>query len=87
MQMYEDLAGEDKQKAKKKAEALDACMNNLSLQISCLALYKTDTEDKTLKFWEKIAEYNLGIVIKLETRRTIRKAKSIIKSILLVPPK
>ncbi|PIA25947.1 hypothetical protein AQUCO_10200011v1 [Aquilegia coerulea] len=57
--LYGDITVEEKQRAKEKAEAFDAGVSSLSFQISRLALYKTDPEDKTLKSWEKIADYDL----------------------------
>lgn len=53
--LYEDLTEEEKKKAQERANALDN-VSGLTFQISRLALYKTDTEDKTLKSWEKIAD-------------------------------
>ncbi|MCD7451667.1 hypothetical protein HAX54_012988 [Datura stramonium] len=58
--LYSDLTDEEKQKAQEKAYILDESIDNLSFQISRLALYKTDTEDKSLKSWEKIEEYHLS---------------------------
>jgi len=58
--LYADLTDEEKKKAQEKAYILDESIGNLSFQISRLALYKTDTEDKSLKSWEKIEEYNLS---------------------------
>ncbi|KAF9589163.1 hypothetical protein IFM89_019479 [Coptis chinensis] len=57
--LYADLTEEDKQMAKEKAEAIDAGISGLIFQISRLALYETDTEDKTLKSWKKIADCEL----------------------------
>ncbi|XP_015958104.1 cyclic phosphodiesterase [Arachis duranensis] len=57
--IYGDLTEEEKQKAIEKANVLDESLNGLSFQINRLALYKTDTEDKTCKSWEKIAECTL----------------------------
>lgn len=54
--LYADLTDEDKKKAQEKASILDESIAGLSFPITRLALYKTDTEDKTLKSWEKIAE-------------------------------
>lgn len=54
--LYGDLSEEDKKKAQEKAKVLDEGLSNLSFTISRLALYKTETEDKTLKSWEKISE-------------------------------
>ncbi|XP_058188591.1 cyclic phosphodiesterase-like [Rhododendron vialii] len=57
--LYGDLSNEEKKKAQEKTNILDESINNLSFQISSLALYETDTEDMTLKSWKKIAEFNL----------------------------
>lgn len=57
--LYGDLTDEEKKRAQEKAYALDDSIGSLNFQISRLALYKTDTEDKTCKSWEKVAEYNL----------------------------
>ncbi|XVF25575.1 hypothetical protein REPUB_Repub13aG0223700 [Reevesia pubescens] len=58
--LYADLTEDEKKKAQEKANMLDEGISSLSFQISRLALYKTDTEDKTLKSWEKVAECNLS---------------------------
>ncbi|XP_004293642.1 PREDICTED: cyclic phosphodiesterase-like [Fragaria vesca subsp. vesca] len=57
--LYADLSDEDKKKAQEKANILDESITSLSFAVTRLALYKTDTEDKTLKSWEKIAECTL----------------------------
>lgn len=57
--LYEDLSDEEKKKAQEKANVLDESIGNLSFEVTRLALYETDTEDKTLKSWKKIAECNL----------------------------
>ncbi|KAI7746062.1 hypothetical protein M8C21_003738 [Ambrosia artemisiifolia] len=57
--LYADLTEEEKQRAQEKANALDESIKSLNFPITRLALYKTDTEDKTLKSWEKVAEVNL----------------------------
>ncbi|KAF2314625.1 hypothetical protein GH714_028020 [Hevea brasiliensis] len=59
--LYGDLTDDDKKKAQEKANILDESINSLSFQISRLALWKTDTEDKSLKSWEKIAECTLSL--------------------------
>ncbi|KVH89432.1 2',3'-cyclic-nucleotide 3'-phosphodiesterase [Cynara cardunculus var. scolymus] len=41
------------------ANALDGSVKSLSFPITRLALYKTDTEDKTLKSWQKVTEITL----------------------------
>ncbi|XP_043808431.1 cyclic phosphodiesterase isoform X2 [Manihot esculenta] len=58
--LYGDLKDDDKKKAEEKANILDESINGLSFQVSCLALWKTDTEDISLKSWEKIAECTLS---------------------------
>ncbi|RZC60576.1 hypothetical protein C5167_022329 [Papaver somniferum] len=58
--LYADLTEGEKLRATEKAVALDENFGTLSFTISQLALYKTDTADKTLKSWEKVAEYNLA---------------------------
>ncbi|KAJ4823901.1 hypothetical protein Tsubulata_026747 [Turnera subulata] len=58
--LYADLTDDQKQKALEKANALDESINGLSFPISRLALWKTDTEDKTLTSWEKVAECSLS---------------------------
>ncbi|PON54648.1 2',3'-cyclic-nucleotide 3'-phosphodiesterase [Parasponia andersonii] len=57
--LYGDLTEDEKKKAQEKANILDDSISSLSFTVTRLALYKTDTEDKTLKSWEKIAECNL----------------------------
>ncbi|KAF5810807.1 putative cyclic phosphodiesterase, 2',3'-cyclic-nucleotide 3'-phosphodiesterase [Helianthus annuus] len=57
--LYADLTEEEKKRAQEKANALDESIESLSFPITRLALYKTDTEDKTLKSWEKVAEVTL----------------------------
>ncbi|KAL6546457.1 hypothetical protein OROMI_022178 [Orobanche minor] len=57
--LYGDLTDEDKKKAQEKAYVLDDSIDSLNFQISRLALYKTDTEDKSCKSWEKVSEYTL----------------------------
>nr|DAD23481.1 TPA_asm: hypothetical protein HUJ06_024944 [Nelumbo nucifera] len=58
--LYGDLTDDEKKSAQEKATLLDEDVNTLSFQISRLALYKTDTEDKTLESWEKVAECSLS---------------------------
>lgn len=58
--LYADLTEEEKKKAEERANNLDDGISSLSFPVSRLALYKTDTEDKTLRSWEKIAECNLN---------------------------
>ncbi|KAK3000059.1 hypothetical protein RJ639_024474 [Escallonia herrerae] len=57
--LYADLMDEEKKIAQERANALDENVGSLSFQITRLALYRTDTEDKTLNSWEKIAECDL----------------------------
>ncbi|KAI3800790.1 hypothetical protein L1987_28886 [Smallanthus sonchifolius] len=57
--LYADLTEEEKKRAQAKANALDESIESLNFPITRLALYKTDTEDKTLKSWEKVTEISL----------------------------
>ncbi|KAL0398410.1 UNVERIFIED_CONTAM: Cyclic phosphodiesterase [Sesamum radiatum] len=57
--LYGDLTDEEKKTAREKAYVLDESIGSLNFQISRLALYKTDTEDKSCKSWEKVAESQL----------------------------
>ncbi|KAH9627289.1 hypothetical protein KSS87_013534 [Heliosperma pusillum] len=57
--LYADLTEDEKKKAQERANAVDDSLGNLSFSIKRFALYQTDTEDKSLKSWEKIAEYEL----------------------------
>ncbi|KAH6790271.1 RNA ligase/cyclic nucleotide phosphodiesterase family protein [Perilla frutescens var. frutescens] len=57
--LYGDLTDEEKKSAQEKAYSLDESIDTLNFQISRLALCKTDTEDKTCKSWEKVAECQL----------------------------
>ncbi|XP_077227972.1 cyclic phosphodiesterase-like [Tasmannia lanceolata] len=57
--LYGDLTDDEKEKAEERAKFLDQDLCNLSFEVSSLTLYKTDTEDKTLKSWEKVADCNL----------------------------
>ena len=57
--LYADLSDEEKQKAQERANVIDNALAGLTFEITRIALYKTDTEDKTLKSWEKIAECTL----------------------------
>ncbi|CAK9152657.1 unnamed protein product [Ilex paraguariensis] len=57
--LYGDLTDEEKKNAQEKANILDEGIGSVRFNIPRLALYKTDTEDKTLKSWEMIAECNL----------------------------
>uniref|UniRef100_A0A1J3DHK4 Cyclic phosphodiesterase n=1 Tax=Noccaea caerulescens TaxID=107243 RepID=A0A1J3DHK4_NOCCA len=58
--LYAELTEEEKKKAQEKANALDNTLDGLSFRINRLALCKTDTEDKTLESWEKVAVCNLS---------------------------
>ncbi|KAJ3671009.1 hypothetical protein LUZ60_008435 [Juncus effusus] len=60
--LYGDLSDEEKEKAVKRVEELEKEICGLTLEISELALCKTDTEDKSLKSWEKVE------VCKLESK-------------------
>ncbi|KAG1346559.1 Cyclic phosphodiesterase [Cocos nucifera] len=57
---YGDLTDEEKEKARQRVEELDKEICGLSFQVSSLALHKTDTEDKSLKSWEKVEVCYLG---------------------------
>ncbi|XP_038882567.1 cyclic phosphodiesterase-like [Benincasa hispida] len=57
--LYANISDEKKKQAKVIADKLDEAVNGLKFPITRLALYKTDTEDETLKSWEKIAEHEL----------------------------
>ncbi|GJN14939.1 hypothetical protein PR202_gb01817 [Eleusine coracana subsp. coracana] len=52
--LYGDLTDEEKEEARKKVEELDKNICGLQFEISELALYRTDTEDKTLESWELV---------------------------------
>lgn len=58
--LYGDLTDDEKKEALEKANILDESISGLSFPITRLALWKTDTEDLTLKSWEKIAECSLS---------------------------
>ncbi|KAL0305571.1 UNVERIFIED_CONTAM: Cyclic phosphodiesterase [Sesamum radiatum] len=51
--LYGDLTDEEKKTAQEKAYVLDENIGSLNFQISRLALYKTDTEDKSCKSWRR----------------------------------
>ncbi|XP_073058580.1 cyclic phosphodiesterase-like isoform X2 [Primulina eburnea] len=57
--LYGNKTGEEKKTACEKAYVLDENIGSLSFKITHLALYKTDTEDKSCKSWEKVAECEL----------------------------
>ncbi|CAL9173467.1 unnamed protein product, partial [Musa hybrid cultivar] len=52
--LYGDLTEEEKERARQRVEALDKEILSLSFEVSALALYKTDTEDKSLESWEQV---------------------------------
>nr|ACG45023.1 cyclic phosphodiesterase [Zea mays] len=58
--LYGDLTDEEKEEARKKAEELDKDIYVLEFEISELALYRTDTTDKTLESWELVEVCHLG---------------------------
>ncbi|KAG6755013.1 hypothetical protein POTOM_040826 [Populus tomentosa] len=58
--LYGDLTDDEKKEAQEKANILDESISGLSFPITRLALWKTDTQDLTLKSWEKIAECSLS---------------------------
>ncbi|KAG9448147.1 hypothetical protein H6P81_014275 [Aristolochia fimbriata] len=58
--LYGDTSDDEKEKAVEKVKSLDPEISNLSFEVSRLTLCKTDTQDKTLKSWEKIAEFDLS---------------------------
>ncbi|XP_062002341.1 uncharacterized protein LOC133720169 isoform X3 [Rosa rugosa] len=57
--LYGNLTEEERRKAKEKVSILDKSITTMSFPITRLALHKIDYKDKTLKSWEKIAEYTL----------------------------
>lgn len=57
--LYANLTDEERKKAQEKVSVLDETIASLSFPITRLALYKINYKDKTLKSWEKIAEYPL----------------------------
>ncbi|CAN8325207.1 unnamed protein product [Cochlearia groenlandica] len=58
--LYAELTEEEKKKAQEKANALDSTIDGMSFRLNKLALCKTDTEDKTLESWERVAVCNLS---------------------------
>uniref|UniRef100_A0A0D3G9T8 Cyclic phosphodiesterase n=1 Tax=Oryza barthii TaxID=65489 RepID=A0A0D3G9T8_9ORYZ len=52
--LYGDLTDEEKEVARKKVEEIDKEICGLQFEISELALYMTDTEDKSLESWELV---------------------------------
>ncbi|XP_062179237.1 cyclic phosphodiesterase-like [Phragmites australis] len=57
--LYGDLTDEEKEEARKKVEELDKDICGLQFEVSELALYRTDTEDKSLESWELVEVYHL----------------------------
>lgn len=57
--LYADISDEEKKRDQEKTKALDPSIESLKFPITHLALYKTITEDKSLKSWEKIIECRL----------------------------
>jgi len=58
--VYGDLSDDEKEKAKVQAQAkFHNLISNKEFQVSSLCLYSTDTEDKSLTSWQKVAECNL----------------------------
>ncbi|CAA6673006.1 unnamed protein product [Spirodela intermedia] len=59
--LYGDLSEEERRRAAAMAEALASDdLIGLSFPVAALALYKTDTGDKTLDSWEKVAVFELA---------------------------
>ncbi|WOK98013.1 Cyclic phosphodiesterase [Canna indica] len=58
--LYTDISDEEKERARQRVEELDKEMLGLGFQVSTLALYKTDTEDKSLESWEQVEVYHLS---------------------------
>lgn len=58
--LYEDISEVEKDKAVEKVKALVNDIDKLEFEVSTLALYRTDTEDKTLQSWELVADRKLG---------------------------
>jgi len=52
--LYGDLTDEEKEEARKKVDELDKDICGLEFEISELALYRTDTTDKSLESWELV---------------------------------
>ncbi|KAM5560889.1 hypothetical protein ABKV19_021830 [Rosa sericea] len=57
--LYGYLTEEERKKAHEKVSYLDEGLSSLSFFITRLALYKIDYKDRSLKSWEKIADYPL----------------------------
>lgn len=58
--LYGDLTEEEKKAAQQKANCLDPTISSLSFPSSRLALYRTNPDDKTCLWWEKVAECTLS---------------------------
>ncbi|KAG8067999.1 hypothetical protein GUJ93_ZPchr0005g15897 [Zizania palustris] len=52
--LHGDLTDEEKEVARKKVEEMDKEICAMQFEISKLALYRTDTEDKSLESWELV---------------------------------
>ena len=52
--LYGDLTDEEEEEARKKVDELDKDICGLEFEISELALYRTDTTDKSLESWELV---------------------------------
>ncbi|KAG6475395.1 hypothetical protein ZIOFF_064614 [Zingiber officinale] len=57
--LYADLPDEVKEKARLRVEELDKEITGINFEVAALALYRTDTEDKSLESWEPVEVYQL----------------------------
>ncbi|CAN6724513.1 unnamed protein product [Malus baccata var. baccata] len=57
--LYGHLTEEERKKAQEKVYILDESITSLSFPVTHIALNQTNYKDKTLRSWEKIAEYRL----------------------------
>ncbi|XP_078428250.1 cyclic phosphodiesterase-like [Wolffia australiana] len=57
--LYGELSEEERRRAAAMAETIDGELVGSDFSIAALALYKTDTSDKTLESWEKVAVCDL----------------------------
>ncbi|KAG6519162.1 hypothetical protein ZIOFF_022651 [Zingiber officinale] len=57
--LYADLPDEVKEKARQRVEELDKEIAGVTFEVAALALWKTDTEDKSLESWEPVEVYQL----------------------------
>ncbi|KAG8086113.1 hypothetical protein GUJ93_ZPchr0010g10511 [Zizania palustris] len=57
--LYGDLTDEEKEVARNKVEEMDKEISGLQFEISKLALYRTDTQDKSLDSWELVETCHL----------------------------